>query len=281
MTTQAEIAVETAVEEKPRRALSEGEMLSLLRQKYAAPEYAFLSHVRNSTGYARTTRTADALAFGLWKSRGHYLTGFEIKSSRSDWVRELKDPEKADEIASYCEMWIVVTGAPNIVRAGELPPKWGHITVDAKGALRTEKAPIFDAENVKPMSRGFLAAILRVAQEGSASATEIAAAVQVALDEQHQRQVKIDADNLKRETREYDDLKRVVDEFQRASGVTIDRWGNGASIGRAVRQILHQRDIGAGAWESLANQADQITELIRERASVFAALDPPATKEVT
>lgn len=279
MATQVELGEKPKAEPK-RPNLSEGALLALLRERYPAPEYAFLSHVRNSTGFARTTRTADALAFGLWKSRGHYLTGFEIKSSRGDWLRELKDPAKADEIAAYCEMWIVVTGGPDIIRAGELPPKWGHITVDAKGALRTDKAPVLDTENLKPISRGFMAAILRVAHEGAASQVEINTAVETALREREKQQAEWAERDRKRDVSDYAQLKEAVAKFERESGVRIDQWSYG-NIGAVVRQIQYQRPLGSYAIENLANQAEAIARELRERAAAFAVLDAPKTEEPT
>ena len=44
----------------------------------------------------------------VWPSRGLYLHGFEIKVHRNDWLRELKNPAKAEEIAGYCHFWWVV-----------------------------------------------------------------------------------------------------------------------------------------------------------------------------
>lgn len=77
-------------------------VFELLRRRYPAPAWAFLEEVRNQTGYARTIRTADALAMSLYPSRGLHLHGFEVKVSRADWFRELNDPKKAEEIAAYC-----------------------------------------------------------------------------------------------------------------------------------------------------------------------------------
>ena len=65
-----------------------------LARKFCAPEYALFYEVANATGSA-ATRSADAIAMGLWPSRGLYLQGFEIKVSRSDWLSELKNPAKA------------------------------------------------------------------------------------------------------------------------------------------------------------------------------------------
>lgn len=53
------------------------------------------------------------------------ILGFEVKVSRSDWLSELKKPEKADSLARYCDRWYLVISDPKIVKDGELPPTWG------------------------------------------------------------------------------------------------------------------------------------------------------------
>ena len=102
------------------------DLLSLLRSRYAkraanGPTWAFIEQVRNAAGF-NATRTADAIAMALWPSRGLELHGFEIKVSRSDWLRELKDPSKA--VVELVDRWWIV--APeSVVHPSELLPSWG------------------------------------------------------------------------------------------------------------------------------------------------------------
>ena len=74
-----------------------------LRFSFPEDQYALLFEVRNSTGYGKRIRSADALAMSLWPSRGLELIGFEIKRSRIDWLKELSQPEKAEEICRFCD----------------------------------------------------------------------------------------------------------------------------------------------------------------------------------
>lgn len=64
------------------------ELEVLLRERYQGRDWAFLLQVPDGTGMAKS-RTADALAMGLWPSKGLNLHGFEVKASRSDWLAEL------------------------------------------------------------------------------------------------------------------------------------------------------------------------------------------------
>lgn len=68
----------------------------------------------------------------MYRSKRHALHGFEVKVSRSDWLRELKAPSKSVAISSYCDYWWLAVSGPDIVKPGELPPEWG-LLVPTKG----------------------------------------------------------------------------------------------------------------------------------------------------
>ena len=132
-----------------------------LRERYCKPEWAYFEEVANTTGVGGN-RYADAVALNLYPSRGLTLNGFEIKVSRSDWLRELKKPDKAEQsIVKYCDHWYVVT-LPDIVKEGELPSTWGLILYKDGKLREAVKAPKLEA---KSLDRGFIAALLRRANE--------------------------------------------------------------------------------------------------------------------
>lgn len=135
-----------------------------LKRKFCAPEYALFFEVGDATG-GRARRWADAIAMGLWPSRGLALQGFEIKVSRSDWLNELRQPAKAEAIARYCRYWWIVT-PPALVREGELPETWGHYEVRGNGLKTVRAAPPLDPV---PVSPEFLAALLRRSDESARS----------------------------------------------------------------------------------------------------------------
>ncbi len=88
----------------------------LLRERFAPPEYAIFFEVANGTG-ATCRRYADAVAMGLFPSRGLELHGIECKSVRSDWLRELTEPAKAEEgWYPFCDRWWVAATSAEIVR---------------------------------------------------------------------------------------------------------------------------------------------------------------------
>lgn len=156
--------------------LTEAVVTRLLRERYTdsgnggGGQWAFLPQVRNAAGF-EASRTFDALVMDLWPSRGLVLHVLEIKTSRSDWLRELKDPAKAEAAYRIAEHFSIV--APKgVVKAGELPPTWGLIEIHGTGTqedpwrLRTKTAAPFllDAPGQKnrgPISRGLVVSMLR------------------------------------------------------------------------------------------------------------------------
>jgi hypothetical protein len=253
---------------RPEKPLTEAELIVLLRDRFAAPEYAFMPHVRNGTGYTRrTTRTADALAMSLWPSRGLDLHGFELKSSRADWLHEKDYPEKAEEIARFCDRWWLVVGREDIVQPGEVPTTWG-LLVPRGGKLVVVKEP--DKLDAKPLDRAQLAAILRKAAECVVPKAE--------LDAERQRQVE-QAGRLAEERLEQavqsrtrhlenalDDLRTRVGEFEKASGVSIGaRWESGR-IGKAVKFVADGGLLNVQAsMEGWRRRAHEIARVLDEQ----------------
>lgn len=215
-------------------ALTAQDIVAALAKRHPAPTWAFLEQVRNSTGWAKVPRTADAIAMSCWPSRGLELHGFEVKVSRTDWKRELADPLKAEEIMAFCDRWWIVTPAKGVVQDGEIPTTWGHMVVDGRGATVKVAAPKLEAQ---PIDRLFLAAILRKVNEVSVPINSIEARIETARKESEQRgsaSAKYELDDLRI-------LAKHVADFEKASGVSIKyAWGNHGLIGEAVRQVIQK-----------------------------------------
>ncbi|WP_293371480.1 hypothetical protein [Nevskia sp.] len=129
--------------------------MDAIRRRFAAPEWIVMGEVAPATGGG--TRYADAIAVNTWQSRGHAVIGFEVKVSRSDWLRELKQPEKAEPMLRYCDRWYLVA-TKDVVKPGELPPNWGHLELRQKGLHMVTEAPKLEA---KPITRSFFASLMR------------------------------------------------------------------------------------------------------------------------
>jgi hypothetical protein len=163
---------------------TERQMLDLLHRRYGqvsmnggtrARRYICAEHVRNRAGFFDRKdggRTADFVAVDTWLgtavSGGRLqVHGVEVKVSRSDWLRELKDPDKAAETLEYAtHCWLAVPD-PSIVRAGELPPGWGLLCIAGSRGLvaRVTAQP----RAVEPLTPSAIAALLRAAAKTAAA----------------------------------------------------------------------------------------------------------------
>jgi hypothetical protein len=86
--------------------MSSSELLRLLAAQWPSPDCAFIPEFRGGTGWSRESR-ADAIAMHCWPSMGLELVGFELKISRGDWLRERKQPWKADPIKQRSHLFFV------------------------------------------------------------------------------------------------------------------------------------------------------------------------------
>ncbi|BDI33440.1 hypothetical protein CCAX7_54910 [Capsulimonas corticalis] len=216
--------------------MTTADVMALLRARYPKNEYAFMEQVRSSTGNS-FARSADALVMSFWQSRGIHLSGIEVKTFRNDWLRELKKPEKADEIARYCDYWWVVAGDDQIVKDAELPATWGLMVVQNGKLVIKVKAPKMDP---LPMSRPMLAGILRQAQNFS-PATQDLYAVESAAREQgrllgFERAEKDWKEKCSGIEEGHKQLQSSLDAFEQVSGIRIDHY-NGHRIGEIVRTL--------------------------------------------
>lgn len=158
---------------------TEREMLDHLHQRYSqvnpgnGPRWACAEHVKNAAGfYAR--RCVDFVSIDCWPSGGIELHGHEVKVSRSDWLHELKQPEKAEAFKRYMDRWWLVVPDAKIVKPGELPQDWGLLVLYKRTtqgswpdyhAHRTELRLRATAQapklNPEPVPRDLLATLMR------------------------------------------------------------------------------------------------------------------------
>ena len=128
------------------------------------PRFAVAAQVRSRAGFD-ARRTCDFVAMDLWPSKGLGLHGHEIKVSRSDWLRELAEPEKSAEFIPYMNCWWIVTAGRRMVRDGELPDGWGLMAVDDGVLTVVRRAARRDA---LPLTPTRLAALLRAVAQTAA-----------------------------------------------------------------------------------------------------------------
>ena len=236
-----------------KASLTTAQIVQRLRDRFSAPAYGFLTEVADGTGYGRS-RWCDVLAMSLWPSRGLEIIGIEVKASRTDWLKELKNPAKAEAICRYCHRWYVAVGNPSIVKPGELPKTWGLIEPYQSGLAITE-GPL-----LKPVAPDltFIAAIMRRAAEESTDQDALDAANHTGYLRGRKdggRTAGLDVDLLER-------LREKVHAFDKASGLRIESgWEGGEKIGAAVKAVLAREHLRPVTYlERLRKTAQQVVE---------------------
>lgn len=255
--------------EKP----TETSMYELLRAHVCkdagnGPSAVMARAVRQAAGFD-ARRTIDAIAIGTWPSRGMLLDAYEIKISRSDWLRELKNPAKAEAFAGLVDrFWLVVADA-SIVKDGELPEGWGLLVRTPKGDRLRQKAAaqrLHEGRHLPPaFGRSFLVPLLRAA---STVPPEV-------LSEIEARARQDVAESARYEAEELAKLREQVAAFEKGAGIKIATWRLQATEdieerGRAFAAALEgeQRiDRLRATAKSIANSADRLRAEAEEIAA--------------
>lgn len=138
------------------RKYTADELVERLRGRYGSDAWLLLEQVANSTGYSCKS-WIDAIAIGLWPSKGLLRLAFEVKVSRSDFLKELATPKKNAWARKCChEFWFV---APDgVIKEQELPEGAGWLKPRGKGLTTVRAAS--RKETVKTTD-GFIASLCR------------------------------------------------------------------------------------------------------------------------
>lgn len=154
---------------------TERDLLDLLGQRYTkvregtlADRYVRAEHVRRHLGYSRRQFVADFIALDKYPGRdgsGLAIHWHEVKVSRSDWLSELRQPEKSAVFTRYAHYhWLVVSDA-GIVKMEELPDGWGLLVQSGNGLRAKRGAPRHEPE---PLPMDLSIAIASAAQRTGA-----------------------------------------------------------------------------------------------------------------
>lgn len=162
--------------------MSTGRIVKGIRKAFPAPEWATFTEVRNATGSVEVARYLDTLSVNLWPSSrrgGEKQTGCEIKVSRADFLRELKDPSKSAAIRRYCSQfylavdgWKGILSSPGELDDYEATQGWGLLDVGERDPF-VRLAAISTPE---PLEEEFMLSLIRSAakvanvEEGDESA---------------------------------------------------------------------------------------------------------------
>jgi hypothetical protein len=177
----------------------------------------------------------------LYPSRGLAMNGIELKRHRGDWLNELKNPKKAENIFQYCDYFWLLTTDDKVAKIEEIPKSWGWLCIKGDRVFTKKPAPILKP---KPISRSFMCAMLKRATDKSGYVhrdsikSEIEQAKKYAIDDSEMRVIRL--------TNELNEIKKNVGEFEKASGVYLHRlesesfWDNPKDMGELFK-LLHNK----------------------------------------
>lgn len=240
--------------------ITTGALGAMLAEKYPRDRYALFFDVPDNVG-TNQHRRADAIAIGCWKSVGHLIDGFELKVSRSDWLREVASVAKADPFIERCDRWWLVTASPAIAKVEEIPACWGWMAA-TKGGLRVQKpAPRLPQPDADRVHRLFMVGILRKLQEDMLKAPEVRQMLEAA---HKKREADIEqriSMRLERYERELKQLRDKVVKFETDSGLKLEDWrlGNVAKLAKAIDDIS---TLGGESWDKVASTLERQEETL-------------------
>jgi len=241
---------------------TEARLVEALKSRYGENEWAMMTQVRQGAGWNK--RTFDAIAIGLWGSRGHPVHGFECKTSRSDWSRELAKPEKADPLAAFCTYWWVV--APkSIVDPLSLPLGWGLLEAWDNGTVHT----IAEAErrDPEPFTRGFVAQVLKRALAADPNLR----AVREATKKGYDRGISEMDSRLETERASAERARQRVRDIEAAAGLRLDGAGHETlrKYGDTIRRVVEAEGRGFDTpFSWLENARRQAQKFIDRTADI-------------
>lgn len=107
---------------------TERDLLDLLHKRYNkvyvnGRRYVVGEHVKDRAGHY-TQAILDAVVLDVWPSSGLVAYGFEVKTSRGDYLREIRRPDKAAAFTPYLDYFWIIAATRDVVR-DDLPDGWG------------------------------------------------------------------------------------------------------------------------------------------------------------
>ncbi|WP_130617960.1 hypothetical protein [Dyella amyloliquefaciens] len=250
-------------------AATTAKLQAALLKAFPLPEYATFFEVGDATG-GRHSRWADAVSMACWPSRGLRISGFEIKASRSDWLREKKKPEKSVAIQRFCHHWLLIT-APGVLLDGELPSTWGHMELAGGKLVPRVAPPLLTPDALEP---SFVAALLRRAHQAgteliNAQVSNAVAEARARIDER----VKSEVD---RRMELNGKAMVAVSKFKEATGIDLTCWsgkeaGPDFALYRKFKQSLSYSGLErlAHQFRGFADQADALMGAMKDEGAAM------------
>jgi len=123
---------------------NEEQVIEALKKRFCEPDWMFINPFYLSDGGWGKGRYADGFAFRIRAGDGknNYLDrwAFEVKVDRSDFKKELENPDKRGPAMDICHYFAFV--APQgLILPSEVPDRCGLLEVVKNGSVRTKVRP--------------------------------------------------------------------------------------------------------------------------------------------
>jgi hypothetical protein len=271
--------------------VSAAQICAALRAHYIAPNEpypggVFMTEVPLPTpDQAVSHRRADAVYVALTRSQGLGIDVCEIKVSRTDLMRELDKPVKAEAWWPHSSRWWIVSPAPEITPPDLLPDGWGLMCPSNRGRrFKVWKTPQVRQPQVSlPLLIEIVKKLDTARVEGAHQARDEArheAREQIA----KVRTEKVNAEMTERQR----ERLALLDQMETAAGIEFDTHGNlawsdadssyrratpdqWAQALRAGFQLVATAEQVRGAVEQTQFSLDRIAARAREGAKELAA----------
>lgn len=221
------------VDEKTSLSEITADLFRRLRERNNGSGGIVLCEVGDGAGF-RNRGWSDAISMQTWPSKKLVVTGYEVKATRSDWLRELDDPAKNEKWQKQCHEWYIV--APKgVVELPELPMGWGLLVPRGEDGLRiASRADIKTDRESVPL--GLMAAVFRAADHERRNLEGIARR------EMREEAVADLADELERSEKIANQWR---EKFEGIAGALGSPWENLEKLKRratAVRELENEHD---------------------------------------
>lgn len=247
------------------KAITSADLCRMIESKFAGDgSHLALFDVPDNVGL-NSKRRADAIVIGNWGSTGRLVHGFEIKITRSDWLRELKHVDKADPFIARCDRWWLVTADDKLAKADEIPALWGWMTATKTG-LRIQKAATIIPQSPDTLHKLFALGLIRKAYErstGDVMSNPMVTSEIERIRADHARRIN---ETVARQSqamkRDLDEYKRQAEKFEADSGMKLTDW----RLGNVGKLALAIHDMYADGYSSTRSRLTQQAKVMRDAA---------------
>jgi hypothetical protein len=204
-------------------SITSDDIKALLNEKYSDGEKCLIAFEVNEGTGASSGRRIDALAMHLWPSNDYKIIGFEIKVARSDWLNEMKQPDKSLALSKYCDEFYLV--APyGVLGIDELPKTWGYIQATDERIFTKIKAPKREASEIE---RPFMASFMRQITRKYSDKKLLTAQIEKVKEKLHNEFDDRNDNRIKRLEEQLAEKELLIQNFNRDTGLTMNKWNYG------------------------------------------------------